>query len=73
MQLTKQESLRIMQLWNDYGSWLEDVFKRMVSEYEKEMSPNTGDMWFNARQNVEYFAKKQALIDFKKILSSRYE
>lgn len=73
MQFSKSQSIRIMQMWNDYGSYLDEIFAQMIKDFESNMAPNSGDLWFNAKQNVEYFAKKQALIDLKKILSMRYE
>ena len=73
MQLSKVESLKLIQLWNDYGQYLDEILMRQLKEYEANFQTNTGDQWFNARQMVEYLAKKQTLIDFKKILSNRYE
>ena len=73
VQLSKQESLRVLQMWNDYGVYLDEIFMRMIKGYEENMIPNNFDQWFNAKQSVEYQAKKQAVIDLKKILSMRYE
>lgn len=72
MNLTKQESLRVMQMWSDYGGYLEEIFFRLLKDYEQNLNSN-GDEWFNAKQSVEYLAKKQTLIELKKILSNRYE
>ena len=73
IQLSKQESLRILQMWNDYGVYLDEIFMRMIKGYETNLQSNAGDQWFNARQMVEYLAKKQTLIDLKKLFSNRYE
>lgn len=72
MNLTKQESLRVMQMWNDYGNYLEEIFVRLLKDYEQNLN-NNGDGWFNAKQLVEYLAKKQVLIELKKLLSNHYE
>ena len=72
MQLSKNESIRIMQMWNDYGVYLEEVFARMIKDNEASLT-SFGEEWFVARQLTDYLARKQALIDLKKILSQRYE
>lgn len=61
-----------MQMWNDYGVYLEEVFARMIKENEAGLTSH-GEEWFVARQLTDYLARKQALIDLKKILSNRYE
>ncbi len=59
-------------MWNDYGVYLEEIFVRMIKDNEASLN-SSGDQWHCARQNVEYLAKKQAVIDLKKVLSQRYE
>ena len=61
-----------MQMWNDYGVYLEEVFARMIKDNEASLN-SSGDQWHSAKQNVEYLAKKQTLIDLKKILAMRYD
>ena len=72
MILAKQESLRVMQLWNDYGNYLESIFIRMMKEAEENLNSG-GDQFHCARQTIDYLARKQTLIDLKKILSNRYD
>ena len=72
MQLSKVESLKLMQLWNDYGQYLDEILSRQIKEYELSLY-SSDDQWCNTKQLVEYLAKKQTLIDFKKLCSSRYE
>ena len=72
MQLSKVESLKLLQLWNDYGQYLDGIFAQMLKDYETQLSAKDSE-WETAKQQVEYLAKKQALIDLKKILSNRYE
>ena len=72
MQLSKVESLKLMQLWNDYGQYLDEILARQIKEYESRLF-SSDDQWANTKQLVEYMAQKQALIDLKKLLSNRYE
>lgn len=72
IQLTKSESLKIMAGWQEYGEVLNGVFDKLISEYESDFKQQATE-WEAARQQVEYIAKKQALLDLKKILTKRYD
>lgn len=67
--LTQGELLKTQKLWMDSGMFIESIMTRLIQEYERQIT--VGDTeWAAAKQSVEYLAKKQALIDFKKTLTS---
>ena len=72
IQLSKVESLKILQLWNDYEQYLDGILVQMLKDYESQLSSKNTE-WETTRQQVEYLARKQTLVDIKKILSNRYE
>lgn len=72
MQLSKAQQRRCQELWFNWGDFLIEISELLVKE-QGEMMTIKDTEWDNARQTVEYIAKKQALIELKNILSNRYE
>lgn len=70
IKLSKQEQLRSAQLWNDWGNFLTMIFDRLISENEIVRKDTE---WETLRQSIEFCAKKQVLIDLKKLLEKQYE
>lgn len=71
MLFTRQESTRILHLWNEYQGTIEMILKRLDEEYTKINRRDTE--WDTTRDAIEMIAKRQALIDLKKVISMRYE
>lgn len=72
MKLSKQEQLRSMQLWNDWGNFITMILDRLIIE-SVETIVRKDDEWETLRQSIEFCAKKQTLIDLKKLLEKHYE
>ena len=72
MKLSKQEQIRSMQLWNDWGNFITMVLDRLIVESCDELVRKDTE-WETLRQSIEFCAKKQALIELKKILEKHYE
>ena len=71
MEISKQEGLRIMQLWNQSEQTLRVVFDKLLEEYVAGLARQTTE-WETLRQSIEFSAKKQVLLDLKKVLSKDY-
>ena len=67
--ISQGELLKLHKLWADNGAFIDSLMQRQIQEYEK-MKGATETEWQAAKQFVEREAKKQALIDFKKLLTS---
>lgn len=72
MKLSKQEQIRSMQLWNDWGNFITMVLDRLIVESCDELVRKDTE-WETLRQSIEFCAKKQVLIELKKILEKHYE
>lgn len=72
MKFSKQEELRIMQCWNDWENLITMILDRLIMESSEEIVRRDSE-WETLRQSIEFCAKKQVLIDLKKILEKRYE
>lgn len=72
MDFNKSETIRIMKLWLDWERVLDMVFDKMVEDWEQKLYAKDTE-WETAKSLVEFTAKKQALIDLKKVLSAKYE
>ena len=72
IKLSKQEQLRAMQLWNDWGNFITMILDRLIVEGYEEMVRKDTE-WETTRQSIEFCTKKQTLIDLKKLLEKHYE
>ena len=66
MDLTPVDKKMIMALWGEHNLLLTKIMKELQADYEKCLGTK-GTQWENAKQSVDYLAKKQALVDLKKI------
>ncbi len=71
MLFTRQESTRLLHLWDEYHDTIEMVLRRLDEEYTKINRRDTE--WDTTRDAIEMIAKRQALVDLKKVISMRYE
>jgi hypothetical protein len=72
IQLSKQEKLRSMQLWNDWGNFIIMILDRLITESIEEIVRKDTE-WETLRQSIEFCAKKQVLIYLKKLLEKHYD
>lgn len=71
MQFSKQDCQRIMQLWGQHETLLLKILDQQIANYTEQLGRQTTE-WETLRQGIEFIAKKQALIDLKKVLSEDY-
>lgn len=72
MKLTKQESMRVMQTWHQSEHTLRMVMERLIDEYNAALTRRDTE-WDTLRDAVEIAAKKQAIADLLKVLSTVYD
>lgn len=72
MELSKTESLQVQKLYSEYMMLLDVLLIRLLNDYENQLA-RRGSEWEETRQMVEYEAKKQVLIDLRKIFEKHYD
>ena len=69
MEISKNEAVKLERLWKEYGAFFESLIGKMIQDYEKMLHrPNSE--WDAAQQLAEFCAKKQALLELKKVLTA---
>ena len=61
-----------MQLWGEYGVFIEQILERQVRRYENDLHRRDTE-WETLQQDIEYTAKRQALKELRETLSKHYE
>jgi hypothetical protein len=72
MIIPKQNKAAIAQLWSHYDVYLMQMFDSILKKYEEDFKPATTE-FDAAKQQVTFLARKQTVIDIKKILEGTYE
>lgn len=71
MELTKHEERQLVELWNRYSEVLKRVASLSVESAEAQLGRASNE-FESMRQQIEYVAKKEAIVEFLKVLSKHY-
>lgn len=72
MNLDKRAIVEIGQLWMEHEVLIINLMSQLEIQYMSELGRPATE-WETTRQMIEFTAKRQALVDLKRILEKRYE